>query len=128
MRVLVRRVEFRVYLNVNVGRLRRRGNAGIGVLGARMSAINCWDVGNILAIKGVIPENVGSVHLKGKEPALVGKKRMKECLVMLLCHCVGLHVIRCLLVASIGVQSDATAAHVLVLAGLLSSSLAGVEA
>lgn len=128
MRVLVRRVAFKVYLNVNVGRLWRSGNAGIEIFGVRVSVINCWDVGNIRAIKGVTLENVGSVRLRGKEPALVGKKRMKECLVMLLCRCVGLHVIRCLPVASIGVQSDVTAAHVLELVELLSSSPAGVEA
>lgn len=128
MRVLVRLVAFKVCLNVNVGRLRRRGNAGIEVFGVITSVINCWHVGNIRAIKGVTLESVGSVRLRGEELALVGKKHMKECLVMLLCHCVGLHVIRCFLVASIGVQSDVTAAHVLELAELLSSSPAGVEA
>lgn len=127
-RVLVRRVEFKVFLNVNVGRPWRRGNVGIEIFGVIMSVINCWDVGNILAMKGVILESVASVRLRGKEHALVGKKRMKECLVMLLCHCAGLHVIKCLIVASIGVQSDVTAAHVLELAELLSSSPAGVEA
>lgn len=126
--VLVPRVAFKVYLNVNVGRPWRRGNAGIGIFVVIMNAISCWDVGNILAMKDVTLESVGSVRLRGEELALVGRKHMKECLVMLLFHCVGPLVIRCLLVASIGVQSDVTAAHVLELAELLSSSPAGVEA
>lgn len=128
MRVLVRRVVFKVYLNVNVGRLWRKGNAGIGIFGVRSSVINCWDVGNIRAMKGVTLESVASVRLRGNEHAPVGKRRMKEYLVMLLYHFVGLHVKRCFPVAIIGVQSDVTAAHVLELAELLSLSPAGVEA
>ena len=76
----------------------------------------CLVAGDMFVVKGVIQGNVVLAHFRERGLAHVGREFMKECLVMLPCHCVVPLVISCLAVASIDAPSGATEVRALRLA------------
>lgn len=93
--VLVHRVEKSVSTDANVGRKWRKGSVLIVCISVRIHVRRSFSVGNMFVREGVIMGSVVSALYKGREHALVGRGCMKGCLVMLLCRCVGVLVIRC---------------------------------
>lgn len=66
----------------------------IGIFDVIIRAVRVWIVGSMFVSEGAMGEFVVNALLRGRGLVLVRREFMKECLVMLWCHCVGIPVIR----------------------------------
>ncbi|CAM8949327.1 unnamed protein product [Rhodiola kirilowii] len=128
MRDLVLLVKNVPFINVSVGRQKRRKSVVIDISSVKLHAIKCLGVENICAVKDATLVNVGNAHCKVGGLVLVGRKCMKGCLVMCWHRYVAQLVRNCWPVVSISAQRDATVVHVLRLVELLSLNHVDVEA